>query len=214
MGNVLSEMRFGRIESGLVRLGINGQIAIKIGTDYKYYNPTKKRLVNCDQFVFDVGSEFFFIMPTNKVKTGDIIIAAGKPAYVLAPENADGEIKILSYEDSSIKTILPERHTFLGEAYMYHKIVSLLGNKTFDKNTLMKYMMMNSMLGGSNGKASGGIFGGMGSNPMMLMMMMGGNNPFSSMFDFGDDAEGLFGNLLGGLDADEAEGKAEAKESE
>ena len=197
MGNILSKMRFGRIEDGLVRLGLNGQIAVKIGSDYKYYNPKTKRLVNCDDFVFDIGSEFFFVVPTNKVKTGDIILVGNpaKPAYVLAPET-DGEIKILSYEDSSIKHILPERHTFLGETYMYSKIVSFLGNKAFDKNAIFKFMMMNSMFGN---KSNGGMFGGTnnnGMNPMMLMLMMNGSNPLTSMFDFTDSADGLFDGIF------------------
>ena len=198
MGNILSEMRFGRIENGLVRLGMNGQMAIRIDGAYKYYNPKTKRLVNCDNFVFDIGSEFFFVVPTNKVKTGDIILVSGKPAYVLAPET-DGEIKILSYEDSSIKHILPERHTFLGETYMYSKIVSFLGNKQFDKNTIMKFMMMNSLFGGKSGSGMfGGLTGGAnGMNPMMLMMMMGNSNPLTNMFDFSDMTDGLFDGVLG-----------------
>ena len=195
MGNILTEMKFGKIEPGFIRLGLNGQMAIKINDAYKYYDAKKKRLINCDSFVFDVGSEFFFVMPTNKVKKGDIIIASGKPVYVIEPESEDGEIKVLSYEDASIKYILPERHTFLGNSYMYSKIVSLFGNKAFDKNTIMKYMMFNTLMG--NGKSGSGLFGGNtgGMNPMMLMMMMGGNNPFTSMFDF--DGEGdIFDNLL------------------
>lgn len=205
MGNILSEMKFGKIENGLVRLGMNGQLAVKIGGDYKYYNPKTKRLVNCDNFVFDVGSEFFFVIPTNKVKTGDIILVGSpaKPAYVLAPET-DGEIKILSYEDSSIKHILPERHTFLGETYMYSKIVSFLGNKAFDKNTLFKFMMMNSLFGGKGGSGMFGNAAG-GMNPMMLMMMMGGNNPLAGMFDFTDTADGLFSGIFSGEDDSEAD---------
>ncbi len=205
MGNVLSNLTFGQVAPGLIRLGLNGQMAIKIGSDYKYYDPKKKRLINCDNFVFDIGAEFFFIMPTNKVKEGDIILVSGKPAYVLKPET-DGKIEILSYEDSAIKTILPERHTFLGGTYMYSKIVSMFGNKGFKKNSIMKYMMLNTMLGGKSG---GSIFGGGNMNPMMLMMMMGKGDMFEDMFNFdfdGDDDMPLFGML-----EDDDEPKAEEK---
>ncbi len=196
--SVLSNFTFGKVQPGLIRLGLNGQMAVKIGNDYKYYDAKKKRLINCDNFVFDIGSEFFFVVPTNKVKKGDIILVSGKPAYVLAPET-DGEIKILSYEDASIKNILPERHTFLGGTYMYSKIVSMFGNKQFDKNTIMKFMMMNTMFG-NGGNLFGGNNGGM--NPMMLMMMSGGSNPFGDMFNF-DGEGGMFDNLFGDEDEDE-----------
>ena len=214
MGNILTEMKFGKIEPGYVRLGMNGQMAIKIGNDYKYYDAKKKRLVNCDNFVFDLGSEFFFVMPTNKVKKGDIIIASGKPVYVIEPESEDGEIKVLSYEDASIKYILPERHTFLGNSYMYSKIVSLFGKKAFDKNTIMKYMMLNTLMGGN--KSGSGLFGGTaagGMNPMMLMMMMGGNNPFTSMFDFNGEGD-IFDDLFKANDDEEVEDKAEEEDEE
>lgn len=207
MTNVLSNLTFGKVAPGYVRLGLNGQMAIKVGNDYKYYDPKDKRLYNCDNFVFDIGSEFFFVFPTNKVEKGDIVLIGGKPVYVLEPEK-DGRIEVLSYDDSSIKTVLPERHTFLGGTYLYQKIVSLFGNKQFDSNTLMKFMMMNTMFGG--GKSGSGLFGGAGMgemNPMMLMMFMGGNNPFNSLFDFSGMADGLFDNILG--NTAEKEEKAE-----
>lgn len=201
--SVLSNLTFGRIQPGLIKLGLNGQMAVNIGGSYKYYDEKKNRLINTDNFVFPMEvTEFFFIMPTNKVKKGDIILVNGKPVYVLKPET-DGKIEILSYEDSSIKQILPERHTFLGGTYMYSKIVSMFGNKSFDKNTIMKYMMMNTMFGKDG---FGGSMNGM--NPMMLMMMSGGSNPFTDMFNF-DTEDGTLDGLFGGNTEEEAETKEE-----
>ena len=201
--SVLSNLTFGRIQPGLIKLGLNGQMAVNIGGRYKYYDEKKNRLINTDNFVFPMEvTEFFFIMPTNKVKKGDIILVNGKPVYVLKPET-DGKIEILSYEDSSIKQILPERHTFLGGTYMYSKIVSMFGNKSFDKNTIMKYMMMNTMFGKDG---FGGAMNGM--NPMMLMMMTGGSNPFTDMFNF-DNEDGTLDGLFGGNTEEEAETKEE-----
>ena len=201
--SVLSNLTFGRIQPGLIKLGLNGQMAVNIGGSYKYYDEKKNRLINTDNFVFPMEvTEFFFIMPTNKVKKGDIILVNGKPVYVLKPET-DGKIEILSYEDSSIKQILPERHTFLGGTYMYSKIVSMFGNKSFDKNTIMKYMMMNTMFGKDG---FGGSMNGM--NPMMLMMMSGGSNPFTDMFNF-DTEDGMLDGLFGGNTEEEAETKEE-----
>ena len=201
--SVLSNLTFGRSQPGLIKLGLNGQMAVNIGGSYKYYDEKKNRLINTDNFVFPMEvTEFFFIMPTNKVKKGDIILVNGKPVYVLKPET-DGKIEILSYEDSSIKQILPERHTFLGGTYMYSKIVSMFGNKSFDKNTIMKYMMMNTMFGKDG---FGGSMNGM--NPMMLMMMSGGSNPFTDMFNF-DTEDGTLDGLFGGNTEEEAETKEE-----
>lgn len=201
--SVLSNLTFGRIQPGLIKLGLNGQMAVNIGGSYKYYDEKKNRLINTDNFVFPMEvTEFFFIMPTNKVKKGDIILVNGKPVYVLKPET-DGKIEILSYEDSSIKQILPERHTFLGGTYMYSKIVSMFGNKSFDKNTIMKYMMMNTMFGKDG---FGGAMNGM--NPMMLMMMSGGSNPFTDMFNF-DTEDGTLDGLFGGNTEEEVETKEE-----
>ena len=211
MSDYLSDLKFGRIDDyddGLVRLGMNGQMAIRVGYngEYKYYDAKKKRLVNCNNFTFNFGSEFFFVVPTNNVKTGDIILINGEPAYVLEPET-NGEIKILYFEDSSIKHILPERYLFLGDTYMYSKIISLLGNKRFDKNTMMKFMMMKSLFGrGDDGENS--MFGG-GMNPMMLMMMTEESNPlanmFENMFDFSDMTNGLFGKVLDNTAEDQTE---------
>lgn len=201
--SVLSNLTFGRIQPGLIKLGLNGQMAVNIGGSYKYYDEKKNRLINTDNFVFPMEvTEFFFVMPTNKVKKGDIILVNGKPVYVLKPET-DGKIEILSYEDSSIKQILPERHTFLGGTYMYSKIVSMFGNKSFDKNTIMKYMMMNTMFGKDG---FGGSMNGM--NPMMLMMMSGGSNPFTDMFNL-DGEDGMLDGLFGDNTEEEVETKEE-----
>lgn len=211
MSNVLSNMQFGKIKPGMIRLGMNGQLAVNINGDYKYYNEKKNTFVNTNNFVFDIGEDFFFVMPTNSVKRGDIILINNKPVFVLEGVAKKGStFKVLSYEDGQVKELLPERHTFLGKNYMYSKIVSMFGNKAFDKGTIMKYMMFNTMMGG---KGLSGMFGGTGSgmNPMMLMMMMGGKNPMTDMFNFDDDAEGLFGgfDMFG---ADEAEDDVEAED--
>ena len=69
---------FGKVANGMCRLSMNGGIAVKTSNGYKTYNVEKKRLTNCDNFVFNIGEEFFFVIPTNKVAIGDIILVAGK----------------------------------------------------------------------------------------------------------------------------------------
>lgn len=74
---------FGKIKNGMCRMSIDGKIAIKTSNGYKTYDVATGQLVNCDSFVFNIGEEFFFVIPTNQVQTGDIILVAGKPCCVI-----------------------------------------------------------------------------------------------------------------------------------
>ena len=177
---------FGKIANGMVRMSMNGDMAIKTSNGYKTYDVTTGALVNCDNFVFDIGSEFFFIIPTNKVETGDVILAANKPHCVIKVE--PNRIEALRYEDGSIITIVPERNVFMGKTYFYGKIVSMFGSmkgKTKGMNSMMKYMVMSEMMKGGKGGSD------MNSMLPMMMLMNGGGfeNMFDGMFDFGTEDE-------------------------
>ena len=185
MTNVFNGM-FGKIAPGMCRLSMSGGIAVKTTTGYKSYNVKNGRLTNCDSFVFDIGEEFFFVIPTNKVEVGDIILVSGKPKCVVKSDK--DTITVINYEDSTVETILPERHVFMGNTYLYGKIVSMFGNnfmkgkKGMDK--MMSYMVMSEMMKGSNTSSNG-----MGSMLPMMMLMNGNNvsDMFSDMFDFDVD---------------------------
>lgn len=185
MTNVFNGM-FGKIAPGMCRLSMSGGIAVKTTTGYKSYNVKNGRLTNCDSFVFDIGEEFFFVIPTNKVEVGDIILVSGKPKCVVKSDK--DTITVINYEDSTVETILPERHVFMGNTYFYGKIVSMFGNnfmkgkKGMDK--MMSYMVMSEMMKGSNTSSNG-----MGSILSMMMLMNGNNvsDMFSDMFDFDID---------------------------
>lgn len=182
MTNVFNGM-FGKIAPGMCRLSMSGGIAVKTTTGYKSYNVKNGRLTNCDSFVFDIGEEFFFVIHTNKVEVGDIILVSGKPKCVVTSDK--DTITVINYEDSTVETILPERHVFMGNTYFYGKIVSMFGNnfmkgkKGMDK--MMSYMVMSEMMKGSNTSSNG-----MGSMLPMMMLMNGNNvsDMFSDMFDF------------------------------
>lgn len=178
---------FGKIESGMCRLSMNGDIAVKTSNGYKYYNMKSGRLVNCDNFAFDIGEDFFFVIPTNKVDVGDIILVNHKPKCVKKVDK--DSIVVINYEDNTIDTILPERHVLMGKTYFYGKIISMLGNSFFKGakgiNGMMRYMMLSEMLKG-NGN-SGSMFGGSGMSSMLPLMMMSGgkmDNMFDGLFDF------------------------------
>lgn len=182
---------FGKVANGMCRLSMNGEVAVKTNDGYKTYNIKKNRLTNCNNFVFNLGEEFFFVIPTNKVEAGDIILVSGKPKCVIAVNN--DTIKVIDYEDSTVKDILPERHVFMGNTYFYGKIVSMFGNDLMKgkkgMNKMMSYMMMSEMMKGNNG----GTMGDNGMASMLPFMMLGGGNGFvdmfDGMFDFDDNDE-------------------------
>lgn len=186
MNNILNGM-FGKVAPGLCRLSMDGGIAVKTDNGYKTYNMKTGRLTNCDSFVFETGEDFFFIIPTNKAEPGDIILVSGKPKCVI--ETGKNKLTVINYEDSTVETILPERHVFMGNTYFYGKIVSMFGSDLVKgkkgANKIMQYMMLSEMMKGSSGNT--------GMNNMLPLMMMNGNtgNIFEGLFDFDveDDEE-------------------------
>ena len=186
MSNMMNGL-FGKVASGMCRVSMNGDIAIKTSQGYKTYDVETGHLLNCDNFAFDVGSEFFFIIPTNKLEAGDVILTANKqPHCVIKVE--PNRIEALRYEDGSIITIVPERNVFMGKTYFYGKIVSMFGKVKDGKGmkSMMKYMMMSEMM-----KGNGGNNNSMNSMLPMMMMMNGGGfeNMFEGMFDFDEEEE-------------------------
>lgn len=188
MNNFLNGM-FGKVGNGMCRLSMNREIAVKTSGGYKSYNIKTGKLTNCNNFVFDIGEEFFFVIPTNKVEKGDIILVNCKPKCVIDADKT--KLTVINYEDSTVETILPERHVFMGNTYFYGKIVSMFGNDSIKgkkgTNNIFKYMMLSQMMKGDNSNSAG--VGGM--NSMLPFMMMNGNmnDMFDGMFDFDVDSE-------------------------
>ena len=183
---------FGRIENGMCRLTMTGNIAVKTSNGYKSYNVKTGRLTNCTNFCFNVGEEFFFVIPTNKVSIGDIILVNHRPNCVTKVEK--NSITVINYENSTIETIVPERHVFMGNTYFYGKIVSMFGDNFMGKkdagNKMLQYMMMSEMFKSMNGNGNGnGNNSNQMSNMFPMMMMFGGNmkNMFNGMFNFFDN---------------------------
>lgn len=186
MNNMLNGM-FGKVAPGMCRLSMNGGIAVKTSNGYKTYNMKTGRLTNCDSFVFNIGEEFFFVIPTNKAEPGDILLVAGKPKCVIEAEK--NKLTVINYEDSTVETILPERHVFMGNTYFYGKIVSMFGGDLIKgkkgTNKIMQYMMMSEMMKGNADNSGNGM------NMMLPFMMMSGNmgSIFEGMFDFDDNED-------------------------
>lgn len=183
---------FGKVREGMCRLTMNGNIAVKCSGGYKTYNIKKGRLTNVTNFCFDVGSDFFFVIPTCKVVKGDIILVDGKPKCVIEKQKDKDVITVIDYESSEIRQLVPERHVFMGSVYYYGKIVSIFGNSFKNgkgMNNMLKMMMFSQMM---SGKTNG--FGDMSSMMAMSMMMGGEGNMFSGLFDEISNGMGEFVN--------------------
>lgn len=173
---------FGKMSADMCRLTMNGNIAVKCSNGYKTYNVKKGTLTNVTNFCFNVGDEMFFVIPTNKVEVGDIIIVGGRPKCVT--EVNKKVITVIDYENSEVRQVVPERHVFMGSTYFYGKIVSMFGNMFKEGKGLgnvMKMMMFSQMMGGNQSNN--------GFSQMMAMSMFMGNkeNPFDGIFDFNFD---------------------------
>ena len=172
----------GKVAPGLCRLSMDGGIAVRTRAGYRTCDPEKKRLTNCDSFVLDAGEDFFFVMPSNRVNPGDIILSGGSPRCVLAV--GEDTITAINYEDATVETLVPERHLFMGGTYLYGRIVSVFGRNGVKgrkgAGRIMKYMMLSSMMKGNDGGFSA-----------MLPLMLGMKGDFGFMEDLfdGDDED-------------------------
>lgn len=200
------------IEPGCCRLSMNGNLAIKTSTGYKTYNVKTKRLTNCSNFVFPVGEDMFFVIPTNHVQVGDVIIANKKPKCVISVD--DTEIRAINYEDSTVETILPERHVMMGNTYFYGKIMSIFGDNSFIKskkgsNKIMQFALMSAMMKNMNPGTSSayspvnGNIGNMFGEMMKYKMISG---MFGEEGGMGD----MFGSMFGEEPEDDEENEEEA----
>ncbi len=166
----------GKVVPGLCRLSIDGSIAVKTGTGYRTCDAEHRRLMNCDGFAVDIGEDAFFVLPTNRVKPADIILAGGTPKCVVSTDGST--ITAIDFESGRVETFLPERHQFMGNTYFYGKIVSLFGRNGIKgkkgAGRMMKYMMLKSMMQGEAGGLSG----------LMPMVLFGGKmDVMDELFD-------------------------------
>ena len=171
----------GRVAPGLCRLAFSGSIAVKTKSGYRMYDAEKGRLINCDSFVLDAGEDYFFVLPTNKVKAGDIILSGGAPRHVLSADK--GTVTAINFEDAVVETMLPEHHLFMGGTYMYGRIVSLFGRSGAKgkkgPGRMMKFMMLSSMLKGREG----------GQSSLLPLLLLGGKADTGFMDELFDEDE-------------------------
>ncbi len=172
----------GKVAPGLCRLSMGGGIAVKTRAGYRSYDPASRRLTNCDSFVLDVGEDYFFVLPTNRVRPGDIILSGGRPKCV-TEVNGD-TLTAINFEDATVETLLPEHHLFMGNTYLYGRIVSLLGKNGISgrkgAGRMMKYMMLSGLLKGKDAPGNG----------LLPLLLLGGRTDFmDDLFDSDEDMD-------------------------
>ena len=158
--NIFNGM-FGKIEAGLVRLDVHGNVAVKTTNGYKSYSTKSKRLINCDSFVFDIGEEFFFVIPTNKVEVNDIILAAGKNGKRVP------------------KCVIEVNDTY----------ITVIGKKNGGFENILKFKMMSEMMGNGSGNGQNNMMGNMMMLSMMNNGGLDNMFNFDNMFSLGETEE-------------------------
>ena len=122
----------GTLESDMIRMTFDGKVAVKTTKGYKTYDVDKKKAINMDSLVMpDMAA--FLLLPSTKVKTGDIILRDGAFYSIISIDDATNELIGYNYEAGKKETIVRETHCFLGNTYFYSKlfspILSFFGNK-------------------------------------------------------------------------------------
>lgn len=123
----------GKLEPDTVRMTFNGGIAVKTTKGYKTYDVAKKKAVNMDSLVMPEMSAFL-LLPSTKVKVGDIILRDGAFYSIISTDDATNELVGYNYETGKKETLVRETHCFLGSTYFYSKlfspVLSFFGSKT------------------------------------------------------------------------------------
>lgn len=122
----------GTLEPNMIRMTFDGKVAVKTTKGYKTYDVAKKKAINMDSLVMPEMASFL-LLPSTKVKVGDIILRDGAFYSIISIDDATNELIGYNYEAGKKETIVRETHCFLGNTYFYSKLVSpilsFFGNK-------------------------------------------------------------------------------------
>ena len=191
--NTMFNGMFMKVQKGMCMLSPCG-IAVRTSSGYRSYDIKSGKLRNCDNLVFSFGDGMFFVIPSTKVKPGDIILNGGKPACVRSA--GKNSIEVINYETSVVETILPERHIVMGSTWFYGKIVSLFGDGSSicgkgGLGKMMKLMMVSSLFENAGASADGTMAAAGAGNmnalmPLLIMKSGGFDDLFGGLFDEDD----------------------------
>lgn len=184
---------FRSVPGDLIRLTTEG-VAVKTNNGYKVYNHETGVVTNCSDFVLDTNMSLFFYVPANSVSVGDIVLFSGKLVTITSVNvNDSNRIEAFRYEDSTLTTLIPEKFMFLGDTYMFTKVMSIFGDvkNGIDTSKIMSMMLLNNIFNQNNSNNSNN-----NNNFMSNLMMMGMvknidfKSLFSGLFDFNVEDKG------------------------
>lgn len=122
----------GTLKPDMIRMTFDGKVAVNTNKGYKTYDVAKKKAINMDSLVMPDMSAFL-LLPSTKVKVGDIILRDGAFYSIISIDDATNELVGYNYESGKKETLVRETHCFLGNTYFYSKlfspILSFFGNK-------------------------------------------------------------------------------------
>ena len=170
-----------------VAMTFDGRLAIKRPNgDYVAFNPLSGEIENQSEFVMgeEMLSGMVYVMPTDKIEAGDIIVSNG--SYVYVTDVTDG-LTGVNLTTGVINDIVTEKHVLFGKN-VYKKVVSMF-NMVGGAEGAMNPMMMLALMGDNNkdNLLPMMLMSGMGGtdkgamNPMMMMMLLDGKGDNDTM---------------------------------
>ena len=179
--NLMNDFMPQKIITG-VAMTLDGRLAIKRPNgDYVAFNPLSGEIENQSEFVMgeDMLSGMVYVMPTDKIEAGDIIVS--NSSYVYVTDMTEG-LTGVNLSTGVVNDIVTEKHVLFGKN-VYKKVVSMF-NMVGGTDGAMNPMMMLALMGDDNKEnllplmmmsgMSGADKGAM--NPMMMMMLLDGKD--------------------------------------
>ena len=135
------DMEFGLNKDESIASTLMG-VAVKAAEGWRIYNPEKHEITDIGEMKF--GNFPIFMLPTTKLKEGDLIKDSGEFYYV---KEVEPEIRAVSPKTGEIKTLIPTKNIMGFQ--IYTKVKALVGGmkEGFDDKTMLVLAAM-----GQNGE--------------------------------------------------------------
>jgi hypothetical protein len=183
--NMFSSFIDNNVDLSKIKLTINGLGVESDDGTIKIYK--KGKIIDVTQFTLQNSSisSMIFLMPTKKVKAGDLIVNNG--TFVFVVNDDGGSIKVIDFNNNSERTIVRQQHLLIPFSFVTKVYSPFTGSSIM--NNMLPMMMMNN----SNGN-NGGMMNNM--LPMMMMSKMLKNNSKKEENDNNETIEDDEGDLF------------------
>jgi hypothetical protein len=176
--------QIGQVKDGLVKLGINGEKAVR-QADGSYVTVGPNGLTEIGDFTVDAFESLLFRMPTTEIAVGDLIVRKDKQGLEdvvwVNSLNADGSVDVFNPRTERRETLVQTKRLFGPKFYV--KVVSiaegLFGGAAPAEGAaagglFSNPLMLLALAGDDDKPGKKGGLGGLTDNPLMLMALMGG----------------------------------------